>query len=552
MYPFWRIKTANRLELNARSVVQFLDSNGFGLFQTMEGRNNKGELFRNDNGILGIHSPNSVREFLIGIVEDAKNELNNGITQDEREECSDKLVKLNPSTLQNWCALLRKYSESGLEGTTKIKLYRDDEENCYIPFSNGVVHITANDVSLLGTDALKDKGCVWERNILQHDISIVDVKNSPFKDFVHYALKSGVNPVHPDDGDNDYNEGVDDRFNSQKDAFETAFGYLIHSYQPPDESKVIVFIDVDSSPDRTEGGNGKSVSMSMIEHYRKTSFVDGKSFRKQLNDSARFNFSNVEVDTGFVFINDLNPDFDLTQLFSIITDDMTIEGKGTNKFVIPRDKKPKMGITTNYVITGVGGSYERRQHIVEFGNFWNKCNSLKIKPQQIIGKLLGNGFNENDWVDFYNYGFYCIQRYLKDGLIKSEVADYQRKTLVASIEGVNGTGEIVDWIEDYIATDGKKYEEDGQSTEQIYQSFTNAISPHIVQEWDMTRFITALWNYVKFDVKLEWNPHLASKGDTRSKRRWRKGERGNQKEYVRIVNVEKIRTNAQKYLSSRP
>jgi hypothetical protein len=158
-------------------------------------------------------------------------------------------------------------------------------------------------------------------------------KPSPFRDFVHYALKVDVEPKTKD---NDRDEGIDERYNGQKNAFETAFGYLIHSYQPPDESKVVVFIDVDSSPERTEGGNGKSLSMEMVKYYRKTAFVDGKSFRKSLSESARFNFSNVEVDTGFVFINDLNPDFDLTQLFSIITDDMTVEGKGTNKFVIPK------------------------------------------------------------------------------------------------------------------------------------------------------------------------------------------------------------------------
>ena len=49
---------------------------------------------------------------------------------------------------------------------------------------------------------------------------------------------------------------------------------------------------------------------------------------------------------------------------------MTVEGKGTNKIIIPRALKPKLGITTNYIVGGVGTSYARRQHIVEFGDFW--------------------------------------------------------------------------------------------------------------------------------------------------------------------------------------
>ena len=83
--------------------------------------------------------------------------------------------------------------------------------------------------------------------------------------------------------------------------------------------------------------------MEQLTNYRNTAFVDGKQFRKSMSNSPRFNFSSVKVDIGFVFINDLNPDFDLTTIFSDISDDMTIEGKGTNKLFIPKEKKPKMG-----------------------------------------------------------------------------------------------------------------------------------------------------------------------------------------------------------------
>tara|TARA_B110000196_G_C20601554_1_gene411023 strand:+ start:270 stop:554 length:285 start_codon:yes stop_codon:yes gene_type:complete len=78
-----------------------------------------------------------------------------------------------------------------------------------------------------------------------------------------------------------------------------------------------------------------------------------------LKDSSRFNFSNIKIDTGFIFIDDLNPDFDLTIKFNGTSDDMNIEVKGTNKLVIPKEKKPKMGITTNYIITGVESSFKK-------------------------------------------------------------------------------------------------------------------------------------------------------------------------------------------------
>ena len=84
------------------------------------------------------------------------------------------------------------------------------------------------------------------------------------------------------------------------------------------------------------------------------------------------NFSNVKVDTQIVWIDDLNPHFDLKQMFSMITGEMTIENKGKDKQVIPKEKKPKFILSSNYVIQGSGHSHMRRQHITEFGNFFNQ------------------------------------------------------------------------------------------------------------------------------------------------------------------------------------
>ena len=119
-----------------------------------------------------------------------------------------------------------------------------------------------------------------------------------------------------------------------------------------------------------------------------------------------------------------------------------------------------------------------------------------------------------------------------------ENASYQKKTIIASIEGDRGTGEIVEWIEDYITNNRKSHKDDGIEVTEFYHSFTKEMMPTVVQEWDIQRFLGAVFNYVKYDKDLDWNPHLASKGSTRSNRRWRKGARGEQKEYVRITHTD--------------
>ena len=530
-YPFWRCGSC--VQINSSRLIKFLADQGFGNFQTQEGRTHNSILFFNNSGMLELHSPDSLKRFLIGFIEDDES-----LGESEKEEVQDRIVKLAPSTIGNYIQTLPLYSENSFSDTKKLNIFKDDKNNCYIPFNNGVVHITPKDIKLIDRKSIIDKGCIWESSILNHDITIQDKymvsQNNPFKDFITYALKKDVTP-NPDK--NDINLGTDtERYKSTLSAFETGFGYMIHSYNPPQEQKMVVFVDVDSSPERTEGGNGKSLGMSQIQNFRKTAFVNGKQFRKSLNDSSRFNFSNVKLDTGFVLINDLNPDFDLTQMFSDITDDMTIEGKGTNKIVIPKERKPKMGATTNYVITGVGQSYERRQHIVEFGNFWNKCSQLGIATTDIIKKVIPNDFDKNDWDGFYNYGFMCVQRYLREGLVKQSVSSYAKKNLISVIEGISGNGDVTEWIENFVNDNTEISSKDGLMEETIYKKFTSD-NPSFMVTWDMKKLLDGMFNYVSQNEKLDWNPEFSKGGNTRSKRRWRKGERGQQKNFVRIVSV---------------
>tara|TARA_B100000767_G_C19632005_1_gene478646 strand:+ start:1 stop:897 length:897 start_codon:yes stop_codon:yes gene_type:complete len=279
--------------------------------------------------------------------------------------------------------------------------------------------------------------------------------------------------------------------------------------------------------------------MEAVKHFKQTVFLDGKTFHNS-GDAKRFNFSLVKPDTRFCYINDLNPDFDLTGIFSQITDDMTVEGKGTSKTVIPKEKKPKMGITTNYVVGGVGTSFERRTFPVEFGNFWSRCSVFGIKPSAVIGKMLFDNFSAEDWNSFYNYGFHCIQRYLKEGLLFQDDTDYKLKNLIKEIEGQFGDGVLVKWIANWIDTDrvSGDYHKNGIPIDQLWSSFANEHPSHADKEWTLPRFKKALFDYVSYVPELDYNPHLASNGDTMSARKWRVGPRGNQVEWVKVTHID--------------
>lgn len=534
-YPFW---SKDKHAINSRQLVKFLQTEGFGQFQTSNGRTSGKTIFRRQNNILQVHNAESVRRVLTSIIDKDQD-----MTEDQKDGILDKIIRMAPSTLNNYLTDLPVWSIQEYEGTIKLDVFMDNAKECYLPFMNGVIVITKDAIDLKEYSVL-ESGCIWETSRIQHHIKLFENNTAPekikntFRDFVHFALKMDVEP-HLDDLENAYDAGTDNtRYAEAKRAFETGYGYLIHNYNPPDEMKMIVFADIESSATRAEGRNGKSLTMSTLKYYKNTEFIDGKSFRKSMNESSRFNFSNVKIDTRLVVINDLNPDLDLTQLFSQISDDFTIEGKGTNKIIIPRERKPKMCCNTNYVLSGNGASYDGRQHIVDFGNYFNRCAKRKIQPKDILGQLVGDDFTEDDWDAFYAYGFYCVQQYLRYGLHKSENSSYERKHLIQTVEGEAGTGELVDWLENWCQTTrvDNNFHIDGISEEELYRSFITD-NPELASTWTKGNFNSAVFDFATNADGYDYNPHNASKGNTKSKRKWRKGPQGAQVYYVKITHA---------------
>ena len=543
-YPFWEVSNSNTYRISPSKLVRFLAERGFGYLQTTDTRTDKRVLFLNNDGILQLHNPDSVKKWIITLLQVSEESLG-----DELHSINDIIVRLAPNTLYNYLQSLPVYSQDYVADTIKLELFRDTSDTCYIPFQNGIVRIRKNKIDLINFADVKDSGGIWETSILKHNVSINKFKeysenSSLFAQFVLNSMKHNVYP------NLDINAGTDtEDFQKGIESVETSLGYLTHNFNKADESKLIVFIDKDSSRTNAEGGNGKSLVQTGVTKIRKHAFIDGKGFKSSRGDASRFNFSNVKLDTQLVWIDDLNPDFDLTQMFSMITGDFTVEGKGTNKVVIPQEKKPKFSVTTNYVIKGTGHSYQRRQHITEFGNFFNAAGKDGKDVSEILGKRLFDDFSNEEWNDFYNYMFYCVQKYLKKGLVAQDTSDYQKKQLLSEVGGNFAEDEkftiVTNWIDKFLKTIRmkKNIHTDGCSISDLYEMFSSDSSVTEMTRVAFTRdkFLNTMFDYIsKISKKTHgetfiWNAHLISKGNTRSARRWRVGARGNQVDWVKIT-----------------
>ena len=539
-YPFWSI-TNTGVKLGKTKLCKFLIEQGFGNYTKSTDRTANTFTIRTVDGYVQFHSPKTIKKFLIDYVSD---DPTMDDQEDEREKVLDELIGLHPKSIENYLTSLVTYSSKDHEELVSLDILLDDKETCYIPFKNGVVRVTKNSIDLLPKDALEEEGKIWETSVRDHSIVLDgedDVSTNYLKDFITYAMKKGVEPKRKG---NDISKGTEsEEFKRSIDAFETAFGYMLHSYIDPANSKVVMFIDSNASSGKAQGGNGKSLAMKAISYFKKTIEIEGKNFQNS-GQAVRFNFSKVTPDTKFVCISDAEDDFNLKKIFNLVTDKFQVEGKGTNSWDFDDDDKPKIGITTNHIVGGTDSSYRRRMVPVEFGDFWSRGVSFDITPSDIFGLTFFKDFSERDWNTFYTYGFHCIQRYLKEGLILQDSTDLNLKLRIKDIEGKDGDGVLVKWIKDWIDTERVQgdYHKNGISVNVLWKLFAKDFPSHASNEWTKDNFGNALYRYVTDVPELDYNPHLASKGKSKTDRRWRMGGRGNQEEWVKITHIDDIKS----------
>ena len=513
---------------NPVELLEFLGDNGFG--QIKDG--SKVKHFQNNDGILKKLDLDDIKRWILESIR-----KDNNLEEGEKKTLSESTLNLSKSKLQNWLVDLPVYSEDKKDGCRELPILRDSKHTCYVPFHNGVVVISKDDLSLKTYDQIKDQGSVWSSSIRNQ---VINVNHLPSVSndlpislqiegcYSEFIKKSMIKDGRPEE-----------KYHSSLFSLESSLGYLCHRYNNPQIMKNIVFIDsVLSTGGLAQGGNGKSLALKGLRYVRNLEIQDGRMFRGSSCSGSRFNFSLVTRDTDIIIIDDINPKFDPSQIFSVTTEDMTVEGKGTNKFIIPFDVKPKISITSNYYLNGSGNSFERRRHIVEFGDYWS--NNPKTIEEE-IGKLLFDEFDDDDWNQFYHFIFFCIQRWLEHGLVDMDLSHLKNRNLIIEVEGSTGDGTVVEWINNHLDTRrlGRYDDKNGISIDEFYNDFEQELSgdSETLKSWDVKKLQKGLFRIVQERTDLDYNPHKSHRGSSMSDRRYLVGPKGNQKEHIVVGDV---------------
>lgn len=360
---FWYYDLEGKLKISAHKFKFYLENQNFFKHYPIEKSKTFSFITKEHNFV------DEVTEFQI------KDYVLNSLLVTDNLDQFDLVANSSKAFNQSYLSMLE---------TAKFSIEEDTQDFAMIYFQNCALRIFKNKIEEIKYEDLK--GFVWKKQVIERDYKHTDHHSSVYRSFLWFT--SGMDKV---------------RYNSLK----SVIGYLLHSYKTNANNKAIIFND-ETISDNPNGGSGKSLFWNALGHLKKVSSIDGKTFEF----TKSFPYQTVPSDTQLLVFDDVKKNFNFENLFSLITEGITLEYKGQDAIKLPVKKSPKILITTNYTINGIGGSFERRKFEIEMSNYF----SSKHTPLDEFGHMLFDDWEIDEWNRFDSFMIYCLQFYLENGL----------------------------------------------------------------------------------------------------------------------------------------
>jgi len=387
---FWTVKEDKqgneKVSINPASFKLFLEMNGFKKYFPNQAL--KPIFVRIESNKVRETSIDKIKDFTLAYLMDRK-EL----------------------AVWNYCASnIKLFQENFLSMLDSIELLmlKDEKDKSFISFENGILEVTKDEIKLI--DYLDVQGYVWENQIIKRTFE-------PTKET-----------------ENDYKTFINNISNNKPLAMECCIGYLLSNYKNKTDNASVILNDEVIS-DNPEGGTGKGLFVQGLKQIRSVSILDGKAF----DDKKSFAFQTVGHDTDILVFDDVKKNFNFENIFSLVTEGITLERKNKDAIKLSVEESPKILISTNYAIKGAGWSNDRRRHEVEFAQYYGR----NITPFDEFKRQLFDDWSEKDFRNFDNYMIQCLQKYFQYGLISQDAKNIQLRKLIAE-----SSMEFIEFIKD--------------------------------------------------------------------------------------------------------
>lgn len=365
---FWYYDDKNKIRLSPHKYKFYLEQNNFLKYFPTD--TSTFTFIKKEENLIEETNEKRIKDFV----------LNDLLSRPDTDYGPYDFMAGNPGYFNvNYLSMLK---------SADINLKEDTKNACYLYYRNCAVKITKDSVEEI--DYLDLDGYVWKNQIIDRNYKKTDHHKAEFRTFVWLIANKEV-----------------ERYNS----FQSVIGYLLHSFKTSSKNKAIIFND-ETISENPNGGSGKGLFWNALSKMKKVSMIDGKTFTFEKS----FPYQTVSADCQILVFDDVRKNFNFESLFSVITEGITLEYKGQDAIKIPVEKSPKILITTNYTVGGVGGSHERRKFEVEMSSYFG----VNHTPEDEFKHMLFDDWSEEEWQIFDNYMIACVQKYLKTGLVSHE------------------------------------------------------------------------------------------------------------------------------------
>lgn len=381
---FYGFDEEGKLKTTPVTYSRFFEQENF-IRITREGHDHL-TILKNENRIV---TPINHKTDLVPYLKENINEFDSALLE-------DRIARDATSVIQQSLQLLT---------PIPLQYHRDTKTTCDIPFKNGVARITTDGMGLVSYSDID--GFFTKHTTQQHEISFVDVDNEPsdFRDFLILAC-TGT--------DGNFDEAQEDAIM----AFCSMFGYLISNYKNPAFNPAIILSDEGADGENRNGGRGKSLVQRALSYFRPSIEKGGNAYDP--------NYTHVHADLkkehDLYLLDDVPSNFNYNALYTHITGSIDAQRKGMTAETISFEDAPKFVISTNWAVRydAEATSTNRRFKEYKFSDFWNINNT----PDTYFGKSFFTDWDADEWNAFYNFGFFCVQHYLKNGL---QAIEYDKK-----------------------------------------------------------------------------------------------------------------------------
>lgn len=406
---FWYYDDKGKCRIRHHKFKAFLEQQGFYKLYP-EGAENF-IFVRIENNMIENTTPDHIKDFVL-------NYLYNQASIDPYEAMAGSAKMFKDDYLN-------------LIDKADVTFYDDTQDKAVVYFRNGAAVVKTTTVEVVEETALGFKttlekttkvelidylnlnGYVWKNHIIDRDYVANDFKGCVYDRFLGFIGGSNEKKIM---------------------SIKSTIGYLMHSFKTSANNKAVILND-ETISDNPNGGSGKGVFCAALGHMKRVSILNGKTF----DGTKSFAYQTVGADTQILVYDDIPKNFPFENLFSVVTEGITLEKKNKDAIKLTVGKSPKILITTNYTIGGVGGSFDRRKWELEFSAYFSSSHT----PLHEFGHLLFDEWSEAEWKKFDNLMIDCVRIYLENGLME------QGSTNIAERKFIKETSfEFYDWVKE--------------------------------------------------------------------------------------------------------